>query len=245
MGGGTIVTDAVAAELAAVASSTERLLATVGGLDDRGARARSLLPGWTVGHVLTHVARNADGMRQMFDGAARDEVVDMYPHGPEGRAADIQAGAGRPAAALIDDVRTSAAALADSCDAMPAEAWDRLVRPTSGERPARTMVASRRREVEFHHVDLGLRYAPPDWPPGWVTPELERTVGELRDRLPKGTALRLVTADTGGVWEIGDGPASLSVSGRSPWVLAWLAGRPVPTSALHAPAGLPPLGAWR
>ena len=40
------------------------------GLDDAGARSASLLPGWTVGHVLTHLARNADGMLHLVDWAA-------------------------------------------------------------------------------------------------------------------------------------------------------------------------------
>lgn len=38
----------------------ERLLLRVAGLDDGAMRAPSRLPGWTVGHVLTHLARNAD-----------------------------------------------------------------------------------------------------------------------------------------------------------------------------------------
>ena len=43
---------------AEVARSDERLLATARELD---IAAPSLLPGWTRGHVITHIARNADG----------------------------------------------------------------------------------------------------------------------------------------------------------------------------------------
>ncbi len=43
-----------------LAEATERLLATAARLTDEDLRAPSLLPGWTRGHVLAHVARNAD-----------------------------------------------------------------------------------------------------------------------------------------------------------------------------------------
>src|SRR5579883_2263142 len=102
----------VADDLVALSGSTARLLETIDGLTDDDARRPSLLPGWSVGHVLTHIARNADGNRRMAEGAARGESLAQYPHGAAGRAADIEAGAGRPAADLIADVRDSAAALA-------------------------------------------------------------------------------------------------------------------------------------
>ena len=46
--------------IAEVDRATARLLATARTLDDDAVRAPSPLPGWTRGHVLTHVARNAD-----------------------------------------------------------------------------------------------------------------------------------------------------------------------------------------
>ena len=42
-------------------AATDSLIASIGGLTDADARGPSLLPGWTRGHVLTHLARNADG----------------------------------------------------------------------------------------------------------------------------------------------------------------------------------------
>lgn len=44
-----------------LADATDGLIAGVGGLTDAGARGSSLLPGWSRGHVLTHLARNAEG----------------------------------------------------------------------------------------------------------------------------------------------------------------------------------------
>ena len=71
------------------------------GLHDEQARAPSLLPGWSVGHVLTHIARNGDSLVWRLEGAAQGELRDQYPGGLEQRRADIEAGAGRPASELV------------------------------------------------------------------------------------------------------------------------------------------------
>ena len=103
---------------------------------------------------------------------------------------------------------------------------------------------SRIREVEIHHVDLGVGYSPAAWPAPFVTRELDRAARSLTGRLPRGTALRLHATDTGWTVELGDGPASVGVSGPAAWLLAWVTGRPVDAGALHAPAGFPPLSPW-
>ena len=90
-----------------------RLIATVNGLDDETARRPSLLPGWSVGHVLTHLARNADGHARRLEGALRGEEVPRYPGGSAERESNIDAGAGRPARDLAADVTGSAERLED------------------------------------------------------------------------------------------------------------------------------------
>ena len=57
------------------------------------ARRPSLLPGWSVGHVLTHLARNGDSVVWRLEGAALGELRDQYPGGLEQRREDIDAGA--------------------------------------------------------------------------------------------------------------------------------------------------------
>ena len=47
------------AALESLADATAGLIMGVGGLTDADPREPSLLPGWTRGHVLTHLARNA------------------------------------------------------------------------------------------------------------------------------------------------------------------------------------------
>jgi maleylpyruvate isomerase len=173
---------------------------TASALADADVGAPSQLPGWTIGHVLTHIARNADGIRRMAQGAARGEVVDQYEGGVASRAADIEAGARRPADELVDDVRTSAAALRATWDAMPGGAWANRTRPLGGESTAEEGPVARLFEVEVHHVDLGRGYTPADWPATTVDIGLDRVVARFRrhsSAIGAPTAWRLVRTDGG------------------------------------------------
>jgi len=230
--------------ISAARASTARLLALIAGWQTEDMRRPSTLPDWTVGHLLTHLARNAEGNCRMLDGAARDEIVDQYPHGREGRAADIEAGSDRPGPEIVADVTETAAALDERWSMMPREAWARPVRMFSGEQPAWGALVSRNREIEVHAVDLDCGYTPADWPAAFVAAELDHVVRGLEGRLAAGTALRAASTDTGWVAEVGAGPASVTVTGPAAYLLAWLIGRAVPEGTLLAPAGLPPLGAW-
>ena len=80
-----------------------RLLTTVATITDEQVSAPSRLPGWTIGHVLTHLARNADGHTRRLEGAMRGEDVPRYPGGSAQREADISDGAKRLPAGLLED----------------------------------------------------------------------------------------------------------------------------------------------
>jgi maleylpyruvate isomerase len=188
-----------AAEQAALAASHRRLFAAIDGLADDAARRPSRLPGWSVGHVLTHLARNADSVTRRLAGAARGEVVDQYAGGPAGREAEIEAGAARPAAELVADVRESALACERAAAELPDDAWDRHGRSVEGDlHTMRRMLAGRIREVELHHVDLGLGYEPADWPPDFARAELDRALAHLTERVDPAALLG---------WLSGRGPA--------------------------------------
>src|SRR5690348_2306242 len=110
-----------------------RLEAVVAPLNDELARRPSLLAGWTVGHLLTHLARNADSHTGMVVAAQRGEVGPQYPGGPSQRAADIAAGQGRSAAELASDVGAANERLEQAWAASGEEVWTRGVgRPKSG-----------------------------------------------------------------------------------------------------------------
>lgn len=238
----------VNARLAELRASTSALLA---GLDeqrwsDSDMRAPSVLPGWTRGHVLTHIARNADGIAATLAGALRDEIVPRYPKGPAGRNADIEAGAGRSAVELLADVRDSAERLDRLFGALTdASAWDR---PTDGERPARSWLNARWREVEIHRVDLGGRYGPADWPAAFVDYLLPRLAEEVGDRAKQPLRIEVAaegsrtTGQAGSAWTSGDGGDPITVRGPDWALLAWLIGRP--TLAGDQLTAQPELAPW-
>jgi maleylpyruvate isomerase len=157
------------------------LLGAVAGLRDDEARRPSLLPGWTIGHVLTHIARNADSLVWRLEGAAGGELRDQYPGGLAQRADDIEAGAPRPAAELVADVEGTSDAVARVMAGLSPAAWAAPSRTSRGAvETSRDAVLSRWREVVVHHGDLGL--GPVPLPPGLVEVWLPRELPRLAER---------------------------------------------------------------
>lgn len=172
------------AEIAGVIAGQAAFEETLSKLGPDDLTRASLLPDWTVAHVLAHVARNADSVVRRLQGAIDDQVVEQYAGGREGRAAEIAESARLSFDDLSTHVRSSSAEVERMCGLVPDEAWGRLSRKSSGDAiPAHAVVYSRWREVEIHHVDLGLDYSPSDWPDALV----QRMVPELLDTLPART----------------------------------------------------------
>lgn len=172
----------LAAVLAGARAAHRRLLADLDGLDDATARRPSRLPGWTVGHVLTHLARNADSHARVLAGVARGEEPERYPGGRAQRDGEIDAGAGRPAAALVADVRTSAGRLEEHWATLAPEAWDGAGWSAGRREPARRLPWLRWREVEIHHHDLGLGFDLEQWSDEYVRRELAEAAMAWRAR---------------------------------------------------------------
>ena len=105
------------------AAAHARLVAHLATLTDAQAAQPSLLPGWSIGHVLTHLARNADSHVGVLQAANEGRAAAQYPGGLEQRNADIEAGQGRPAAALVADVIESNGRLEAAWSAMTADGW--------------------------------------------------------------------------------------------------------------------------
>ncbi|MEJ7702858.1 MAG: maleylpyruvate isomerase N-terminal domain-containing protein [Geodermatophilaceae bacterium] len=168
-----------------VEQSEQALLARLSGLDDHGAAGDSALPGWTRGHVLSHLARNAETFADALEAARRDEVLAMYGGSVEVRNADIEAGAGRPAADLVDDVQRTSSRLREALRALAEPDWDRHVRHLRGDLLGiEDVVRMRWQEVEIHHVDLALGYRPADWPASFVEHNLPLQLQRLPERAP-------------------------------------------------------------
>jgi maleylpyruvate isomerase len=221
-------------------AATDRLLTDIDGLPDHAAREPSLLPGWTRGHVLTHLARNAEGGTRLLIWA-RTGVPSYEYESLDARAAAIEAGAGRPARVLVDDVRQAAAAFDQAATGMPAEAWRRVVRYTAGQEPrADVIVPSRLAEVLIHHVDLDIGFKPADWPAALVGDLLPLLIRGLNER--EDTPVLTVTGlDSGRAFTIGPaGPGDMTVSGAEAELLAWLLGRSDGRSLGREPEGALP-----
>ncbi len=170
------------ADIDATAASHARLHATLATLTDELARRPSLLPNWTVGHVVTHLARNADSVTRRLSAAAEGRLVPQYEGGRDGRAREIDEAAHRAAAELLADLHSADAALESLYAELPDDVWERPVLNIAGEQtPAPEIVFHRWREVETHHVDLGLGYHVSDWPDELVA----RWLPILLDRLPR------------------------------------------------------------
>lgn len=173
---------------------------------------------------MTHVARNADGGRRLLNWARTGVEASEYPS-VRARAEEIDAGSGRSAAELVDDVRHSADQFAAEYERMPAQSWDRILRWTGGkERPASRAADSRLTEVLVHHVDLRAGYMPSHWPPGFVNDMLSRVVAALgpRDGV---AAMRCYASDTGTWHEVRANEDAVVIRGAQASLLAWLMGR--------------------
>jgi maleylpyruvate isomerase len=230
-----------------LAASTDRVLATATGMNDAQAREPSLLPGWTRGHVLSHIARNADGLGNLLRWARTGTQTPMYASA-DSRSADIEAGAGRPAADLAADVRESAAGFAAEAAGVPDDAWAVQVSMLKGPPfPALGVLDRRLSEVEIHHVDLAAGYTPDDWPEDFVSDALPRVAGSFAGRADA-PRCRFGGEETKNLdriaWEQA-GPPPVIIHGQPAVLLAWLLGRDDGGRlALATGDALPELPSW-
>jgi maleylpyruvate isomerase len=241
--------DEVRRSMAGIGAATDRLLAAAAALTDALVREPSLLPGWTRGHVLTHVARNGDGLGNLLRWARTGVTTPMYAS-REARRADIEAGAGRSAADLAADVQATAIAFAAEAASLPDAAWAAQVQGLTGPPiPARDVLDWRRREVEIHHVDLAAGYRPDDWPEEFVTASLPGVAAEFTGREDAPSCLLQPDGSGLGPFQIGpERPTApqVLVHGPPAGLLAWLIGRDG-GGGLRVPGGaaLPALPPWR
>lgn len=206
------------AVLEALDTHTARLEETLDRLGD--VTAPSLCEGWTRGHVLTHLARNADGILALTRAAVDGTGETMYAS-PEARDADIEAGAGRDLAAQAVDVRTTAADVRAGLHRLRPEHGETRMERTPGQVliPARRLPSMRLREVVYHHVDLDAGFGFADVEPELVTYFLEDEVSRLRHAEP--VADVTLRTDDGAEWVVGEGTST--VTGSRVGLLAWLA----------------------
>lgn len=222
--------------LAELEGATQRYLRTIAGLDDDRFADPSVLPCWTVAHVISHVASNATGITRAVHAAevgdhpwvyesnqSRDEEIDeraAWPV-PELRALNAKS---------TDDIR----AAFEGC---PADVMEVLLPRTidGPEWSVADWTGARWREVEIHHTDLGVGYTHHDWNDAFVDYLLRVAVF---DREPEiAVTLRLPDGDV----DIAGGGQVISGSKRD--VVWWLIGRGG-GAGVSSDQPLPELGPW-
>jgi maleylpyruvate isomerase len=231
----------------ALREATARLTGAAAALNAEDLAGPSRLPGWTRGHVLAHLSRNAEALTNLLTWARTGEETPMYASA-EAREAAIEAGAGRPPAEQLKDLRDSAERFAAAWAELPPAAWAAQVTVRSGRVIAAAEIPWLRLvEVLLHHVDLDTGYRCADLPADFAAREL----AYLLDRLTghEGVAaVELHDTGSGRTWEIGAATEpEVKVGGSTHDLLAWVSGRGGGEGLAVAPAGaalpvLPPLG---
>jgi len=173
-----------AAAIALCQAAHARLLASAEGLADDQVRAPSRLPGWSVGHVLSHLARNAEGHARRLEAALLGQDLPRYPGGSSQRDADIPAGAGHSAAELAADLAGTARRVEEAWASSADAGWPHAKLRGHDSWPTTASPSRRLREVEVHHADLGLGYEPADWPDEHIEWELPMVLATVPRRLP-------------------------------------------------------------
>jgi maleylpyruvate isomerase len=223
-----------------VDQATERVLRTAQGLDDAALAAPSLLPGWTRDHVLAHLARQAEAMTNLLTWARTGVETPAYPSA-DARAEGIEAGAGRPLAEQVADIRQTHERMADAAAAMTGEAWASPL--PDRDQLAATLPWVRLRELEVHHVDLAAGYAPTDWTDAFALRLLREIAA---DAGPDAPAMVLRPYGIDYPLTIGTADGAPTIGGPTRAIAAWLAGRGDGAELTVSPDGeLPHPSAWR
>jgi len=207
------------AHLEELAEASRRLVRTVDAMAETSYAEPSLLPDWTRGHVVAHLALNAEGLAGALRGLTEGRSVPMYAS-QEARDGDIATlGTARPEAIrnrLLGGVTDFGHAVA----AVPEDAWGTGIDRTPGQRAfkAGSVPKMRLREVEIHHADLGLAYTRADWDPAFAVLLIE-SMAKRDFEVP----LTVHAVDLDRTWHLGDGGPT--VSGAAVDLGWWLTGR--------------------
>jgi maleylpyruvate isomerase len=158
------------------------------------------------------------------------EAAPMYPADAPSREAAIDAGAGRPAVELVDDLLTAHARLEQAWSAATDRTWvEGLGLRRAGPATLAQFVFLRWREVELHLRDLGPALVPADggWddlPPVYADLELADLGRGLAARLPDATTLVLAASGRPSV-AYGAGPTRVVVEASPGRLVGWLTDR--------------------
>ena len=228
-------------DLSGLEGSAVALNRTVDALSADDFAAPSLLPGWSRAQVVAHLALNGYALAAVADGVARGDTVAMY-ESDEQRDRDIDELAKADAADLRERLLAATTAFGDSVAEVEPDRWDGVYTrtPQGPSWPAATLVATRRREVEIHHVDLGAAYVREDWPADFVAELIDAVSVDQAAHGP----FQVRATDLGRDWSVGGdgGPTVMGTGADLGW---WLTGRGGGEGLSCETGELPHLGPWR
>lgn len=207
-----------------VQTAATRLNTLLADLDEDSARADSGLPGWSRGHVITHIANFSAAMTRQVEEALQGRLVEVYDGGRPARDAGIEAGAHRPAAELKDHLLQATTGLVTAWDKVGPDDWERPILHRNSNLSAGLNATWR--ELAIHTVDLALAPTPADWPQAFCLHLLDF----LTPRTPVGIHL-ILQSDDGTTWDTGTGDQTI-LTGTLTDLTAWYAGR-TPPSPVH------------
>ncbi len=219
-------------------------------LGEEDLRAPSALPGWTRGHVLAHLTGISNAMARQLEYAARQESIELYDGGTDGRNRAIDMAAGHDAATHLADLTAALQRAIKTFDALPG------IKDSSANRTGWYAPITYRggvvldgglalwRELVIHNSDLLTGRGPETWSREFC----EHLFDFLSARVQPDD--RLVLQPLGHPpLSIGSGNRSTVISGMVTDIAAWLAGREPTLGSLRASAAadgvdLPALLPW-
>ena len=226
--------------VADVANAEALVAKYVSELSNDEVAAESLLPDWSRGHVLSHLANNARGLSYLIEWALTGVQKDMYVSA-EQRAIDIENDAKRPGKEIVSDFLEQSNIFAENLNRLIAGPLlsEEVVLGNGSHVHPYEILTLRERELLVHLVDLGLGYKANDWDINWSIKTLKSvSAGKRKERIN----FRLLiagdhtwTMDQNGMTDIFGTPQSLA---------AWLMGREPDDKLVTSdgsPLGKPPL----
>lgn len=222
-------------------ASAEALVAKfIEKLSNEEIAADSLLPDWSRGHVLSHLANNARGLSNLIDWALTGVQKDMYVS-VEQRGIDIENDAKRSGNEIIADFLEQSKVFAANLDRLMAGPVlaDEVVLGNGSHVHPHEITTLRERELLVHLVDLGLDYKANDWTFDFSTKTLKSvSAGKRKERV----SFRLLIAGDH-TWT-GDQNATVDIFGTPQSLAAWLMGREPDDELVTSdgsPLGKPPV----
>lgn len=220
---------------------TDRLVAVVDGLSDADFSRPSLLPSWSRGTLVAHLALNAGALCNLVAWARTGVESPMYASN-EQRAADIARLGAAPVAQIRAEFHAGAVRLDAALAALPDGCWAAPVRTARGRPvPASEIPWMRNREVWVHAVDLDAGVSFDGYPTDLLVALLDDAAALMSTR-PGAAPVAARTRDGARTWAFGPDPVTF-VTAELPDLCAWALGRPGAADARVDP-GWPVLPEW-